>query len=210
MAVAPLSSTARLIAASLALGALATPVGSQERDLGSFGRGQLGGKAQLGGPSPHLVPPATRSGPQHTVHNPVAAETTSQEHLRAAAGDRIFFSEGSAEIGARGRDVLAAQAAWLTANKHVRVVLEGHADDPLPARETHALAARRADAVRRRLIAEGVAAERISSASYGAERRIAVCPEPECAAQNRRVLTLVLTPTAGRATTFGSAQAMPR
>ena len=43
---------------------------------------------------------------QHYPHHPDERDI---EHFRHGAGDRIFFSEGSAELGGRARQVLAAQ-----------------------------------------------------------------------------------------------------
>lgn len=199
MAVARPGSPARLLAAGLAASALIAPAAAQESDLRRTDDFFLGGKSRLGGP---LVVPRPRSGRtnrERAVHHPPASERPGQEHLRAAAGDRVFFSEGSAEIGSRAAAVLAAQAVWLAANPHARVLIEGHADEPLSPEEVRALAARRAQAASRRLLAEGVAPERISITSYGADRRVAVCAEPECAAQNRRALTRVLTERSGSA-----------
>src|SRR6185295_13919053 len=70
--------------------------------------------------------------------------------FQALVGDRVFFSEGSAELGARARKALAAQAAWLTRHPGVRVTVEGHADDP--GGDDVTLSEHRAEAVRQRLI----------------------------------------------------------
>ena len=54
-----------------------------------------------------------------------------------------------------------------------------------------ALGARRADAVKNYLIAQGVAGGRIQTVSYGKERPIAICSEEACYAQNRRAVTVL-------------------
>jgi peptidoglycan-associated lipoprotein len=106
------------------------------------------------------------------------------EDFRAKAGDRVFFSAGSAELGGRARSVLQAQARWL--NHHVA---EGHADDPGDSEANAEIARRRAAAVRDRLIEEGVAAERVVIIVRGNTDRVAECATTACAAQNRRVVT---------------------
>ena len=114
--------------------------------------------------------------------------------FQALVGDRVFFSEGSAELGARARRALAAQAAWLALHPGVRVTIEGHADDP--GGDDRALSEHRAQAVRQRLIATGLAPERIRTVAYGRRSLIAACSDPQCAPQNRRAVTVVGWPTA--------------
>jgi outer membrane protein OmpA-like peptidoglycan-associated protein len=114
--------------------------------------------------------------------------------FQTLVGDRVFFSEGSAELGARARKALAAQAAWLTHHPGVRVTVEGHADDP--GGDDVALSQHRAEAVRQRLVESGIAPERIRTVAYGRRHLIAACADPECGPQNRRAVTIVGWPTA--------------
>jgi peptidoglycan-associated lipoprotein len=119
--------------------------------------------------------------------------------FQTQVGDRVFFSEGSAELGARARAALEAQAAWLRRNRTLPVVVEGHADDAGLNAHNLEVSRRRAEAVRRRLIESGVAPERIVVQAYGRERLIAECTAPGCSAQNRRVVTVVVPPNAAAA-----------
>jgi peptidoglycan-associated lipoprotein len=114
--------------------------------------------------------------------------------FQALVGDRVFFGAGSAELGARARKALAAQAAWLARHPGTRVTIEGHADDP--GGDDHALSEHRAEAVRQRLIATGLAPERIRTVAYGRRNLIAACSDPQCAPQNRRAVTVIGWPTA--------------
>lgn len=114
-----------------------------------------------------------------------------EDVLRAEAGDRVFFSAGSAEIGLRARIVLDAQARWLSRNPYVFVTIEGHADEPGSDARNVAISQDRAEAVRSRLIMAGVAPARLSVAAKGRSDRIAACDTPLCAAQNRRAVTLL-------------------
>lgn len=157
-----------------------------------FCRKQLGGLAVASVAYLHLVP-ATSAQERMQLGVPLgtAAEFQSQ------VGDRVFFSEGSAELGARARTALAAQAAWLKRNTAVPVIIEGHADDSEAASYSLEVSQRRAEAVRRRLIETGVAPERIRIVAYGRERLIAECALPGCAAQNRRAVTVVGAPSVG-------------
>jgi peptidoglycan-associated lipoprotein len=114
--------------------------------------------------------------------------------FQTQVGDRVFFSEGSAELGSRARAALEAQAAWLRRYIALPVIIEGHADDAGLNAHNLEVSRKRAEAVRRRLIESGVAPERIIVQAYGRERLIAECTSPGCSAQNRRVVTVVVPP----------------
>ncbi len=114
-----------------------------------------------------------------------------QARLRSEAGDRVFFSEGSAELGGRARTALAAQAQWLNRWHEFEAAVEGHADEPGNDEENIRLSAARAEAVRRLLVKEGVDPGRLVTVAQGRTQRLAVCPDAGCAAQNRRAVTLV-------------------
>jgi outer membrane protein OmpA-like peptidoglycan-associated protein len=141
---------------------------------------------------------------------------TLQGHFRLVAGDRVFFSEGSAELGASALAVLAAQAAWLKRYPQTAVVVEGHADDPGTSDENSVISAGRAEAVRSRLLEGGVEPERIVTAVYGRNRPVAICGEPQCSAQNRRAISVIKRarvdsnlPGGSSATGDGNASPMP-
>ena len=119
-----------------------------------------------------------------------------EQDLRSNVGDRIFFGEGSAELGARSRVVLAAQAAWLKRYPELAITVEGHADDHGSQDFNRDLAEKRAHVVRDRLVTEGVEAARIGVEAMGRENPVAPCQDAACAAQNRRVVTHLVAPRA--------------
>lgn len=151
-------------------------------------------------------PPAPQvGGGWRTSVRPAAGpERSPQEALRSTAGDLVFFSEGDAELGARARKALAGQAVWLSEHPELPVTIEGHADETGAPEELRALSAARAQAVRARLIAEGIAAERITIVARGDAKPIVTCDDRSCAPQNRRVVTVV-----GPAATRAAARATP-
>lgn len=123
------------------------------------------------------------------VSRPSPAPPESEaERFRSEAGDRIFFAEASADLGSRARVALEAQAVWLLAHPQVRLIVEGHSDDPGNEQANLQLSQQRADLVRERLIGLGLAPERVTALGVGRARPAAVCNDPACSAHNRRVV----------------------
>jgi outer membrane protein OmpA-like peptidoglycan-associated protein len=177
----------------------ASPVELARANPGGSGPGQGSGAAQKNGDSAVRVPvslgapaPSGNSAPAQAtwLDEPRLARAAEQD-FRLYVGDRVFFGDRNAELGSRARALLAAQAHWLKQVPQATVIIEGHADDQGSAAFNQELAARRAGAVRDRLIAEGVEATRITLAVYGRQQPVALCQDGECAAQNRRVVTVL-------------------
>ena len=119
------------------------------------------------------------------------------EALIEAAGDRVFFDEGSARLSDQAGGVLRKQARWLRVNAHVELRITGHAEDKGTSQHNMRLSHDRAVAVRRRLIRYGVSPKRLHVFSFGRAKPIAICTVSTCAAQNRRVVTEIrLSPAA--------------
>jgi peptidoglycan-associated lipoprotein len=114
-----------------------------------------------------------------------------QSKLRVEAGDRVFFAPGSADLGTRARMALSAQAQWLMRWHEFEAAIEGHADEPGSEQENVVLSQQRAEAVRQRLIEEGVDPGRLAIVPLGRSVRVATCADTDCRAQNRRAVTLV-------------------
>jgi len=100
-------------------------------------------------------------------------------------GDRVFFAENSAVIGGRARHLIENQARWLNARPDLAVVIIGRADDGGSGPASGALSLQRAEAVRERLVAAGLAENRIEIEAAGTADRLALCDDPLCQAQNR-------------------------
>ena len=98
----------------------------------------------------------------------------------------INFNFDSADLSQTARAILKDNADWLKGNPAVRVQIEGHCDERGAADYNMALGAKRAQAAMDYLATLGVAANRMSTISYGEE--IPVCREhtEDCWAKNRR------------------------
>lgn len=100
--------------------------------------------------------------------------------------EHIVFGEGSAALAPAHLPVLEAVAATLRANPQIRVVeVQGNASPEEP--NAWPLALDRAATVRARLVALGVASDRLRVRSSGASRPVAANESPQSRARNRYV-----------------------
>ena len=117
----------------------------------------------------------------------------SSEDFIVNVGRRIYFDESSAEINDTAKVTLQKQADWLSRYRRYRIKIEGFADDRGSPDHNRALGLRRADAARAYLASLGVAAGRMRTKTFGAEkgRLVHDCNDASCKAQNRRVVTVL-------------------
>jgi peptidoglycan-associated lipoprotein len=102
------------------------------------------------------------------------------------AGDRVYFDFDRFDLRADAQPILDAQTAWLQRYPAVRVRIEGNCDERGTREYNLALGARRANSVRDYLVAHGVAADRITTVSYGKEKPVDPGTGDEADAHNRK------------------------
>ena len=115
-----------------------------------------------------------------------AAEKAQIEEL-ARLGLVIYFDYDKAEIKSEYVNVLAANAKFLTGATTRKIRLEGHSDERGTREYNIGLGERRAQAVRRALMLQGVGEDQIVTVSYGEERPAVSGSDEEAYAKNRRV-----------------------
>jgi peptidoglycan-associated lipoprotein len=98
----------------------------------------------------------------------------------------IHFDYDKAEIRDDMKPVLQENARWLLANKNVKTQVGGYCDERGTNDYNLALGSRRADAVKRYLVALGVPSNRLKTISYGEERPLCSQSEEACWGRNRR------------------------
>ena len=98
----------------------------------------------------------------------------------------IFFDFDSYEVRAADADIVNRHSIQIL-DTGASVRLEGHADERGSREYNIGLGERRAQAVRRMLMIQGVPADRISTVSFGEERPAAFGSDEASWAQNRRV-----------------------
>ncbi len=143
-------------------------------------------------------PQATNTAPPPASPPPMAAapQTSSiipgsEQDFKVNVGDTVHFALNQFNIEDADRGTLQKQAAWLAKYPAVRLTLEGDCDERGTREFNLALGARRANAIKEFLVAQGVATGRLETVSYGKERPVCTESNEGCWAQNRRGVSTV-------------------
>jgi peptidoglycan-associated lipoprotein len=105
----------------------------------------------------------------------------------ALARTVIYFDFDKSEIRPEFADVVSAHARNLTSHPNLKMKLEGNTDERGTREYNIGLGERRAQAVRRALMLQGVAESQLTTVSFGAERPAAEGDDESAWAKNRRV-----------------------
>jgi peptidoglycan-associated lipoprotein len=99
----------------------------------------------------------------------------------------IYFDFDKSEVKSEYRAIVAAHAAYVSANRSARVTLEGHADERGTREYNLGLAERRGNSISGLLSAAGAMGSQLDTVSYGEERPVCRVSDENCWWQNRRV-----------------------
>ena len=143
----------------------------------------------LAAEKPKPAPPKPPAAPQEPKTS--LDELRTGQSAAASPLKDIGFNFDSAALSEDARSMLRTNADWLKGNATARVQIEGHCDERGAADYNMALGAKRAQAAMDYLATLGIAANRMSTISYGEE--IPVCKDKteSCWVQNRRARFVV-------------------
>jgi peptidoglycan-associated lipoprotein len=106
--------------------------------------------------------------------------------LNMFQSEDLYFEFDSAVLTPMSQEVLQRKAEWMNENADGTVIIEGHCDERGTSAYNLALGERRADAAKDFLVNLGVAADRITTISYGEEKPVDPAKNEEAWAKNRR------------------------
>jgi peptidoglycan-associated lipoprotein len=149
------------------------------------------------------LPPPVRPAPESTMPEqpvdpgpdvqPMTDERTSAEDFSVsdASGEGgpledVQFEYDQARLSDQGRAIVERHALWLQNHRAAKVVVEGHCDERGTTDYNLALGEQRARVVRDYLVSLGVAADRLTTVSYGKERPLDTGSNEAAWARNRR------------------------
>jgi peptidoglycan-associated lipoprotein len=137
--------------------------------------------------SMNAVPPKTAEVPVTRPAVPAEAPVKTNPAVSVEPGLKdIFFDFDNSVIRSDQRPVVEHDFAYLKAHPRERVTVEGYCDERGTEEYNLALGQRRADAVKNSLVAEGIAADRIKTISYGKEKPFAPGHDENAWRLNRR------------------------
>ncbi|MSO70985.1 MAG: peptidoglycan-associated lipoprotein Pal [Alphaproteobacteria bacterium] len=123
-----------------------------------------------------------------TAVAPVGPVPGSVDDMRVNVGDRVFYDYNRSDLKPESRAQIERWAAWLTRYPQRTVVIEGHCDERGTREFNLALGERRANAARQYLLSLGVAANRVTTISYGKERPTVAGNNEAAWSKNRRAV----------------------
>ena len=130
-------------------------------------------------------PPETTTAPETSLPPPPPPPKTDDDSATRTALQDAFFDFDEAALRADAKTALENTAKWMEKNSG-SVVVEGHCDERGSVEYNLALGERRAKAAKEFLVSYGIAANRLTTISYGKERPFDPGHDENAWAQNRR------------------------
>jgi peptidoglycan-associated lipoprotein len=142
----------------------------------------------VGAQSPGKGPQSQAGTNSRPGQNGSSLDALRRGEVPRSGGDlkEVLFDFDRYDLDSEDRRILQTNAAWLKNNPTARIEIEGHCDERGTNEYNLALGAKRAQASKDYLLSLGVAPNRISTTSFGAE--IPICKEhnEDCWQKNRR------------------------
>ncbi len=118
-------------------------------------------------------------------------QQTEAQSQEVEVQDRVFFGYDSSDVNDEAKKILDVQVAWLKSDPSIRITIEGHCDERGTREYNIALGEKRANSVKKYLVASGVEATRIKTVSFGKERPAFFGATEEIFNKNRRAVTVI-------------------
>ena len=127
------------------------------------------------------------AGFQQTITKVKAADIAKDLTTQGKSVLYINFDVDKATMNKEGLAVVSEIAEALESEKSLNISIEGHTDNTGEAQHNKKLSTQRANAVQEALVQQGIAASRLTSTGFGAEKPLVGNTSEENKAKNRRV-----------------------
>lgn len=144
-------------------------------------------------PAPATAPAAaTAATPAAVTTNAAQQQSPLDDPSSPLAQRVVFFDFDKSDIKPEFLDTLTAHAKYLVANPTQKIRIEGYTDERGTVEYNIALGDRRAQAVRRFMLFQGVSPDQISTVSYGESHPVDAGHDETAWAKNRRAVIVYL------------------
>jgi peptidoglycan-associated lipoprotein len=161
-------------------------------DKGTGDKGTAGGGGGDKGPGDKPAAPVVNPGDADKPA-PFRPAPVPKEQGNEGSFENIYFDFDQSVIREDAKPILLVIASYMKNNPKAKLLVEGHCDERGTSEYNMALGQRRADATRAWLVNLGIAAERMTTVSFGKERPLVQGHDEAAWAKNRRAV-FVLTP----------------
>lgn len=148
-------------------------------------------RQETGQPDSYNAPEAEDASAESELVPPPEIEEETAPTSDAAAdqfiNEDIYFKKGSYALQPEARTILQRKAGWLLDNPEMKIVIQGHSDEPGSNEANFALGDRRAGSVITYLMELGIDLARMTAVSYGKEKPESMGTDEASRAKNRRV-----------------------
>ena len=110
---------------------------------------------------------------------------------KALVNENIHFAFNSDTLTGQAQRLLNSKAGFLRTHSNISVTVEGHCDDRGSESYNMALGKRRAEAVKKFLVDQGISTDRLVTVSYGENKPIALGRDEASWAKNRRAQLVI-------------------
>ncbi len=131
-------------------------------------------------------PAATQTGAKDAQAAAAGANQAQAANNDAFASNSVYFDTNKSAVAATYTPLVKKEAEYIN-NQKKAVTLEGNCDERGSDEYNLALGQRRADAVKKLLVAAGVNTHQVKIVSLGKEKPKAACHDESCWKENRRV-----------------------
>jgi len=131
---------------------------------------------------------AATGGAQSTAieSTPMSFDPAGSDSGKITGLTTVHFGYDKSNLDGTAKKELAQNVDWMKKNTAVKVQIEGHCDNRGTIEYNVALGERRANAVKAYMVSLGIAADRLSTISYGKEKPVATGDSEADYAKNRR------------------------
>ena len=144
-------------------------------------------KTDAGQGSGAVVSENTSAGGSENIDSsPMNMNATGSDSGKIEGLQTLHFDYDKSTVLADEKAKLSGNVAWMKKNSSAKMLIEGHCDQRGSTEYNLSLGERRANAVKKMLISQGIKASRITTVSFGKEKLISEGDSEADMAKNRR------------------------